>query len=626
MRISEVDISNYRAHQHTRIDLNPLTMLIGRNGAGKSSVMYAVENFFNPGADISLHDFYDRQTAIEIRVTFVKLRPEEIESFGLYVRDDRLVVKKRITQGDRGFAQVYYGLLPRYPVFKEVRALAAANPRKEAFNSLVGVIEGLDEKARTMADADRMMEAFEAEHPDLLELIESEAQFFGAVGGGKLDNLTKFILVPAVRDPAAEAGRRGAIEQLVSTLVARKVMQREEVKDFTRRFEEEARAIFCAENLTELSELATDVSDLLGEFAPGSRLNLTWSDPIIPEVSLPGTNATLDEEGHECPIAQKGHGLQRALVFSLLRYMAAHSVGAGENGEPVVGPDIIFAIEEPELYLHPAKARFLAEVLRRLAADDADSGNQILFATHSPLFVDMRQFDSVRYVAKRESGIQDRPPYCVVDGYSIAEAAAELARVSERSPADFTAESFLARATPVMTSLVNEGFFASKVLVVEGLSDVGAIWQLQEELGMSWLEKGIVIVPAGGKTKVDRPVVIFRGFGIPTYFLFDADDGGKPETNKLLMRLGATPPQVAPPTTVSPSWAVFRRDLETELAEATGDSFVGLRDEVATELGYSKPSDSLKNVDGSALFIAKAYAAGHTVPVLEQLVRAVTDL
>lgn len=626
MRIDVVEISNYRAHLDTRVELNPLTMLIGRNGSGKSSIIYAIQNFFEPAAVVSVHDFYDTELPIQIRLTFSGLRPEEVHGFGSYVRDGTLVVNKRILPGEKGFRQLYFGTLPRCPAFKSVREQTAANPKKDAFNALVGTLDGLNERARTGPDVDRLMEAYEAEHPEALELMECEAQFFGAVGGGKLDNLTKFILVPAVRDPVSEVTKRGAIDQLVSTLVARQVMEREEVRDFKQRFEAEARTIFCAENLTELADLAADVTTLLEEFAPGSRLNLTWSDPAVPEVPLPATNATLDEEGHECPIPQKGHGLQRALVFSLLRYMAATSPNAGNGEVPVAGPDIIFAIEEPELYLHPSRARFLSDVLRCLATADGDARNQILFATHSPLFVEMRQFDSIRCVAKRDADILGRPPCCVIGGYSIDEAAAELARVSGRSRDEFTAESFMARVSPIMTSLVNEGFFANKVLVVEGLSEVGAIWQLQDQLGKSWLEKGIVIVPAGGKNSIDRPVVIFRGFGIPTYFLFDADKGDRPETNCLLMRLGGVSPCESPPTTVSSHWAALADDLEAELEAATGGSFVSLRDEVAAELGYSKPGDALKNVDGSALFISKAYAAGHTVRVLEEIVDVVTRL
>src|SRR2546426_12574800 len=48
MRLVAVTLKNFRAYQdETRIELNDLTAFVGRNDAGKSSILEALEIFFN---------------------------------------------------------------------------------------------------------------------------------------------------------------------------------------------------------------------------------------------------------------------------------------------------------------------------------------------------------------------------------------------------------------------------------------------------------------------------------------------------------------------------------------------------------------------------------------------------
>ena len=75
-----------------------------------------------------------------------------------------------------------------------------------------------------------------------------------------------------------------------------------------------------------------------------------------------------------------------------------------------------------------------------------------------------------------------------------------------------------------------------------------------------------MVIPVEGKGKIDKPVVVFRGLQIPTYFIFDGDGqykGTKKEKdvsqqNINLMRLAGDPsPQAFPGLTVKDSWACF---------------------------------------------------------------------
>ena len=62
---------------------------------------------------------------------------------------------------------------------------------------------------------------------------------------------------------------------------------------------------------------------------------------------------------------------------------------------------VVFAIEEPELFLAPQAHRYLRRLIRRLAA----SGNQVFFTTHAPGLLSVAALDEVNLVARDELGV-----------------------------------------------------------------------------------------------------------------------------------------------------------------------------------------------------------------------------
>ena len=239
-------------------------------------------------------------------------------------------------------------------------------------------LDGLSGSVRGADDVEELMAAYEVKHTELMKPVEREEQFFGAksVGGGKLDKFTKYVLIPAVREASDEVGtKRGAVYQILDMIVFRKINARKDIQEFKSEFDERIKELYSSENLTELPELGKSISQTLKKFAPGSQLNLKWDEVKLPEVPLPSAMATLIEDRFEGEITRKGHGLQRALIVSLLQHLAltvpieeseedpVDGEAAMSESETVVsqwGPDLILAIEEPELYLHPSRCRYLA--------------------------------------------------------------------------------------------------------------------------------------------------------------------------------------------------------------------------------------------------------------------------
>ncbi len=657
MKIQTVEIKNFRSIQDGKLDFCDLTAIIGRNGTGKSSYLHAIEYFYNLSASVNQDDFFNRDITvpIEIRITFSHLKPEEKTSFSSFMKNELLTVTKRFN--GEGKTAKYFAATPQIPKFSEIRAIPGKREKISAWNALIDqqTFADLTTRVRSADEIEPLMIEYEKVHSELTEMKEQQVQFIGPpnIGGGQLDNQTKYVLVPAVRKATEEiSGKNGAIDQLLDMIVLRKLKSRKDIQDFRAEFEAKAKQLYCSENLPELPKLGEAISQTLNKYAPGCRLNLTWNENInVPDIQPPSAQVTLIEDNFEGEIGHKGHGLQRALILTLLQHLAItkpdeppeekkSEEGKEETKTEVTtdfhGPDLILALEEPELYLHPSRARYLASVFYNLVelGRGANFPNtQVIYATHSPYFVDISHFNQIRILRKVNSA-PPNPMQSQVFTYSLNDAIKEWAKVSQEDPKEIISTGFIARAMPIMTSLVNEGFFADTVVVVEGLSDLGILWNLQEIMEKEWSQKGIVIVPVSGKSNLDRPVIIFRGFSIPTYYIFDGDlkHKGKSEEkktvalNRKFLRLSGMKEEDFPETQVHDTWAVFKDSVESSIKESLGDKkFNALREIIASELGYES-SQVLKNIEGSSLFIRYAYQEGNKIPPLEKIVEKISAL
>jgi len=627
MHINKIDIKYFRCLRDASINCSNLTAFIGRNGAGKSAILNALNVFYEVSAPITIHDFYnqDRENTIEIRITFTNLNEKEIENFETYINNEKLIVTKKIIIDENGKVdQKYYGSAMQIPNFAVIRNLQGKSDQSSSYNEIVeaGSYEGLNQRARSADQALSYMEEYEQEHPELTEPIEREKQFIGpaSIGGGSLDNHTKFVLIPAVKDASDETNTRaGSVYKLIDLIISTQIDA-------------------SSENLTELPDLGRNVSSLLKRFSPGSEIHLNWDEVSLPDISLPSPIVTLVEDDYEGEISRKGHGLQRLLILTLLQYLASSLSSEAQNEEGVVEahtPTLILAIEEPELYLHPSRCIYLSALFDDLSSfENNGSSNQILYCTHSPYFVNLTKFNQVRVVRKiLIEGLEAKES--LISEFSIDDAATRLSEIAGIDPDEITDITFIAHSIPVMNNISNEGFFGDIVVVVEGTSDVGILWQMEKILSENWIEKGVVVIPVNGKNNIDRPVVIFRGLSLPTYFVFDGDvsNKGKREEentisrNHLYMKLAGVEIEDFPTTSINDEWAVFGDNIEQEIKSSIGDDiYTEIRKEVADYLGYSKPTQVEKNMLGASFIIQKVYNRGLSVPVLEELVRSIGRL
>ena len=651
MQIKNVQVKNFRSILNESLPCDSLTALVGRNGSGKSSFLSALELFYNPAASVTPQDFYaeDMIHDIEIAVKYVDLNAEAKDFFSAYIDNDSLTVVRVFSDPQSGKSGSYHGMRLQNPDFFAIRNTGAAMDRRRKYNDIKGEEKYKSLPSINSADAVlRALDDWETQNPEHCKLRRDGGQFFGfrQVGHGYLGRYTKFILVPAVRDALEDATeRRGSSVTELMDLVVRSVLaKRGNVEDFKQRTQDQYREIMNPMNLPELDNLSQDLSRTLQSFVPDAEVLLQWSE--LPDISipLPQAEVKLMEDDYASRVERTGHGLQRAFIITMLQHLdAVRSVepgpedGASEGAESDAGthksqlPNLVLAIEEPELYQHPSRQRHLASVLLNLA-EGAIPGvaekTQVIYATHSPLFIGLDRIDQIR-VLRKVSRKDGKPRTTQLKKADMGAVASELWLASDRQSERYTADTLNPRLRSMMTPWMGEGFFADVVVLVEGEDDRAAILSFAKSKKCDFDGMGISVIPCSGKPSIDRPLVIFRQLGISVYVVWDGDRGGnnaKPEVNKRLLRLLDKPDQDWPHF-VADSSACFQVNLEKTLEDEIGrESFIQWLSEAQQIFGIDTKKDALKSPALFEYVIAKATQSGKTSGTLESIVEKIVSL
>ena len=651
MLIENVHVKNFRSILDASLPCDALTALVGRNGSGKSSFLSAIELFYNPTARAVPEDFYAEDVAqdIEIAVTYSDLNAEARDFFSAYVDNDRLTIVRMFSDPQKGRSGSYHGIRLQNPDFFEIRNASAAMAVRAKYNEIKSKEDYASLPSVTSADAARSeLASWETQHPEQCKPLRDDGQFFGftQVAQGYLGRYTKFIHVPAVRDALEDATeRRGSsITEIMDLVVRSALARRGDIAEFKQRTQDQYNQLMNPEKLKELDNLARDMSNTLQSFVPNARVVLDWIDLAEISIPMPQAEVKLTEDEYESRVERTGHGLQRAFIIAMLQHLdavrfaeptSANQIEAEAEAGAVTNrtqlPNLVLAIEEPEIYQHPSRQRHLASVLLNLATGEIPGvaeNTQVIYATHSPLFVGLDRFDQIRVLRKvlRNDG---RPRNTQLKRADLEAVASEIWDASDKSHTPYTAESLRPRLESLMTPWMGEGFFADVVVLVEGEDDRAAILGCAKSRHLDLDGQGIAVIPCGGKDSIDRPLVILRQLGISVYVVWDGDhgrNGAKAESNRYLLRLLGKPEQDWP-TFVSDSAACFKVTLEKTLEDEIGkESFNKWLLEAQEHFGIDKKEHALKNPAVIEHVVKKATSAGKTSKSLEDIVEKIIAL
>ncbi len=193
-----------------------------------------------------------------------------------------------------------------------------------------------------------------------------------------------------------------------------------------------------------------------------------------------------------------GSGMQNLVLLSIFQTYAE-----------LIGGNVIFGVEEPEIYLYPQAQRALYKSFQEIS-----ESSQIFYTSHNPNFIDAARAYELEILKKTNE-----------DG-----------TINLKKNTDFInkikAEKERFRIFTHFNTERNEVFFAKKVLLVEGDSDKIFYQTLCEEYWDYDLDRnGVSILSCGGKGGVSYFTGLCVAMGIEEYLsIWDADeelDNGK---------------------------------------------------------------------------------------------------
>lgn len=647
MVIKSIHVKNFRSVLDESLFCDCLTALVGRNGAGKSSFLRALELFYDPAAKVTAQDFYAENTMadIEIAVSFSELTPQETKFFSAYVDGDTLTVARifSLTPGKK--SGTYHGMRLQNPAFTAVRNAGGKREILNQYKQLKAQAEynGLPDVTRG-DDALDAMTQWENANPTKCVRERDEGQFFGftGVGQGYLGRFTRFIRIPAVRDASDDAteGKGSCVTEIMNLVVRSVLTRRPEVTAFKEETQTKYRDIMDPSKLAELTSLQARLSQTLKYYAPDASVSLNWAELADIDVPMPEVQIKLLEDGYASFVHQTGHGLQRAFILTMLQHLVAareadrpSAEAADETGNAPAHmplPSLVLAIEEPELYQHPCRQRHLASVLLQLATGAIPGvveKTQVIYSTHAPLFVGLDRFDQIRLLRK-ECDDPNTPKITKVAKADLSKVAGILWNLDGSRGDKYTPETLRPRLQAVMTPWMNEGFFADLVVLVEGDGDRAALYAAADMLKQNFASMGICVIPCMSKNNLDRPAVVFRDLGIKTYLIWDNDKGtenAKPQDNKRLLRLvGATEEDW--PSGVWDTHACFDPELETVLMrEITPEVFDYHFHKAMAEFRIDQKK-AMKNPFVLRYVVERAYREEHYSKTLTSMVEKICSV
>jgi putative ATP-dependent endonuclease of OLD family len=533
MRLTKLRIQNFRCYKDREVSFNDYNCLVGPGGVGKSTILNALRVLFRDSSgsptdliDLQAEDFHNRDTStnISITATFSDLEPGAQEAFKHYYRQGQLVVSA-VARWDKEAksAEVrQYGqrmvMRPFAGFFEAESSGSSVAELKEIYSTIRRSFTELP-AAGTKAAMKESLTEYEANHLDQCELHPSEDEFYGFTkGANRLREYIEWVFVPAVKDASTEQleAKKTAIGLLLERTVRNKMSFSQLLAELREDVEQRYSALLSA-NQAALAQLSETLNARLQEWAdPNARLALSWHDDPGHYVSIsePMAEVLAGDARFQGTVARLGHGLQRSFLLALLQELS----GCRDTGLP----KLLLACEEPELYQHPPQARHLAGVLQKLSM----TNTQVMISTHSPYFISGRGFEDVR-LFRHELG-EDEP---TIRGTTFADLSAKLAEALGKAPTQPTGIEFLVEQG--LQAGLNEMFFCSVLILVEGLEDVGyisAYLTLTHRMD-EFRRLGCHIVSTSGKSSMIQPLAIARLLDIPTFVVFDSDgdyDADKP--------------------------------------------------------------------------------------------------
>lgn len=520
MRIQKITIDNFRSINHIDILCESLMVFIGQNNHGKSNIFLALQFFFDSAFKISKDDFFryaDNPNSMGVEMQFCELDDKDMITFKKYLLPDQTIrILKTAKITDDGKIESSYNGYICIPQEDWLNPDNAGNyTNRDALTNLpqkfVSLLPGSGRLTKAHIE-EAQQKYIEANRDSLSFDIKLETGPFMGAKTFASGILGDFYLIPAVRDISDETKVQATTSfgKLLNTLIKEMSLNNPDfiaIKDKLSGLLSSLNKGEGGKRPKELFELEESLTQELKQWEVSLDIEIT--PPDIEKLFQLGTSIFVDD-GIRTPIEMKGHGIQRSLIFALFKAWAKTIKKAKEQSPEsemkksrYASQATFFAIEEPELFLHPQAQRQMMTSLEELSKTP---NNQVFLCTHSTWFVDIDLYKSIAIVKKPSS---ER-------GTLIGQCTKELYEGSDRSDK----KSRLKMAywfNPDRSEL----FFAKKVILVEGETEKIIFPLLAQKIGC--YDENVCIIDCGSKFNIPLYLEVLNAFDIQYYVVHDED-------------------------------------------------------------------------------------------------------
>lgn len=554
MKIEKVKISNFRSIIGVEINFRDLMMFIGQNNHGKSNILYAILFFFGEikGQDL---DFFDGTDELFVEILFFDLDVNDQATFKKYLTNENKILVRKTAYKNGSFQYNGYIQNPEEEWLQEAnvgsytnREAAKELPFYSSLPATGRLTKALIQEAQqAYIEANRESVAFsyELEETNFLGLKSVAQGIFGEV-----------FFIPAVKNVNDDLSnnKTSIFTKLYSKVIELVTSSNEDItriKDlidaqfqkFQKYNEDHSENIDRPQELTEFeNKLSFNLEDW------GVHLEVEVLAPNIDDVFKSNVNIWI-HDGIKTDINRKGHGLQRAMTFSLIKTLSEHihtevSEDNGQNRQ--VSKSSYFIFEEPELYLHPQAQRSLFNSLEKLS-----NQSQVILCTHSSSLLNLENYKSIAIVRKDNGTNQT----------NITQYQSDILEGNEKQKFNL-----LSWINPDRAEL----FFAKKVILVEGATEKSIIPFLAKKLDIFKFE--YTLIDCGSKTSIPYYVSLLNKFRIPYVAVYDKDhQSRKDQPAKDVADRDSKKIEDLIDTTIGES-IVLVNDIEEELGMQTGST------------------------------------------------------
>ena len=390
MKIEKLILENFRSYKdEITINFNDLNVFVGKNDIGKSTILEALDIFFNENKgvvkidkdDINKQSLGECKTEIKIGVVFGNLpaeltidatNPTTLEAEHLLNCDGKLeIVKKYPNAGkEKVFVRAFH---PTNPACSNLLLKKQADLKKLLTDKMTCEDQTKNAEIR---------KSIWAHYSEELVLDDVEIELAKIDAKNTWDQLKSYLPIYALFQSDRKNSDGDSEIQNPMKLAVQEILKDRTLMDSLNKVAGEVEAKLnqvADKTLEKLNEMNPEIAESLTPVIPSTE-SLKWVD-VFKNVSISSDD--------DIPINKRGSGVKRLVLLNFFRAEAERR----KNEDNVA--DIIYAIEEPETSQHPNHQKKLIEAFKALSESD---NTQILLTTHSPSIVKMLKFEHIKLI------------------------------------------------------------------------------------------------------------------------------------------------------------------------------------------------------------------------------------